>query len=579
MLNPVDELQSLAPDLLKALSVPLLACDAQGQIVFTNPAAENQLNARVGVALSEPLPKLAEAVGNYRRSATSAPPLTITRGTGAPYLALLSTVNSVEGQNLTLCLLPPAPSPPESDQRMQDFEALTLELHAIIDSSSDGLFVCNADAKVIRVNPASERIHKRPAVEMVGQHMRDLIAEGFIDRSAALEASSQKKTISQLQNLPGGGKLISVATPVFDQNGDLIRVVVSERDISEIDRLQRELEHQESIKDQLRHQILEMQQVELESRRIIARSPNMIKSLRQATKVASADSSVLILGESGVGKGVIADMIHHNSRRSDMPLITINCGAIPESLIEAELFGYEKGAFTGASPSGKPGQFELANEGILFLDEVAELPLSAQVKLLRFLEDGRITRLGSTEQRKLDVRVLAATHRDLEEMVEKGTFRLDLYYRLNVIPIHVPAVRERKDCIVPLIRHYMDHFSAINNTRKRLTRAALDALAGYSYPGNVRELMNISERLVVMSETEVIDTPDLPSQVVGAGKVGSPEGLDWPDEITLQQALETVERTLLSRARDRYRSQAGIAEALGVNQSTIARKLKRYNLT
>ncbi|MCK4506935.1 MAG: sigma 54-interacting transcriptional regulator, partial [Desulfuromonadales bacterium] len=443
MQNLVDELQSLAPDFLKALSVPLLACDVQGRIVFTNPAAENQLNARVGVALSEPLPKLAEAVGNFSRSATSAPPLTITRGTGAPYLALLSTVNSADGQSLTLCLLPPAPTPPESDQRMQDFEALTLELHAIIDSSSDGLFVCDADAKVIRVNPASERIHKRPAAEMVGKNMRDLIAEGFIDRSAALEASLQKKTISQLQNLPGGGKLISVATPVFDQNGDLIRVVVSERDISEIDRLQRELEHQESIKDQFRHQILEMQQVELESRRIIARSPNMIKSLRQATKVASADSSVLILGESGVGKGVIADMIHHNSRRSDRPLITINCGAIPESLVEAELFGYEKGAFTGASPGGKPGQFELANEGILFLDEVAELPLSAQVKLLRFLEDGRITRLGGTEQRKLDVRVLAATHRDLEEMVEKGTFRLDLYYRLNVIPVHVPAVRER----------------------------------------------------------------------------------------------------------------------------------------
>lgn len=577
--NLVEELQALAPNFLKALSVPLLACDAQGRIVFTNPAAENQLNAQVGVMLSKPLPKLAEAVGNFGRSASPAPSVTITRGTGAPYLALLSTVKSSEGQNLTLCLLPPAPSPPEADRRMLDFEALTLELHAIIDSSSDGLFVCDADAKVIRVNPASERIHQRPASEMVGRNMRDLINEGFIDRSAALETSIQKKIVSQLQNLPGGGKLISVATPVFDQNGDLIRVVVSERDISEIDRLQRELENQEAIKDQFRHQILEMQQVELESRRIIARSPNMIKALRQATKVASADSSVLILGESGVGKGVIADMIHHNSRRSDRPLIKINCGAIPESLVEAELFGYEKGAFTGASPGGKPGQFELANEGIILLDEIAELPLSAQVKLLRFLEDGRITRLGGTEQRKLDVRVLAATHRDLEEMVEKGTFRLDLYYRLNVIPIHVPAVRERKDCLVPLIRHYLDHFSAINNTQKRLTRAALDALAGYSYPGNVRELMNISERLVVMSETDVIDISDLPSQVIGSTKAGLPEDLGWPDTISLQQAIETVERTLLGRARERYRSQAGIAEALGVNQSTIARKLKRYNLT
>jgi TyrR family helix-turn-helix protein len=342
--------------------------------------------------------------------------------------------------------------------------------------------------------------------------------------------------------------------------------------------LQRELENQEAIKDQFRHQMLEMQQTELEKRKIIARSPNMIKALRQAMRVATADSSVLILGESGVGKGVIADMIHHNSRRADRPLIKINCGAIPESLVEAELFGYEKGAFTGANTGGKPGQFELANEGILFLDEVAELPLSAQVKLLRFLEDGWITRLGATEERKVDVRVLAATHRDLDEMVEKGTFRLDLYYRLNVIPIHVPAVRERKDCLVPLIRHYIDHFSLINHEPRRLTRAAIDALCNYSFPGNVRELMNICERLVVMSETEVIDLVDLPVQVAGSVKARLPEEMDWPETVTLQEALETVERNLLTKARERYRSQSRIAEVLGVNQSTIARKLKRYGL-
>ena len=578
MPNLVDELQSLAPDFLKALSVPLLACDTHGKIVFTNPAAENQLNARVGVVLSQPLPKLAEAVGNFRRSATSTPPLTITRGTGAPYLALLSTVKSAEGQSLTLCLLPPAPSVPDSDRRILDFEALTLELHAIIDSSSDGLFVCDSDANVIRVNPASERIHQRSAAEMVGQNMRELITEGFIDRSAALEASLQKKTVSLLQNMPGGGKLISIGTPVFDQSGKLIRVVVSERDISEIDKLQHELENQEAIKDQFRNQILEMQQTELESRKIIARSPNMLKAMRQAMKVATADSSVLLLGESGVGKGVVADVIHRNSSRADRPLIKINCGAIPESLVEAELFGYEKGAFTGASASGKPGQFELAHEGILFLDEVAELPLSAQVKLLRFLEDGGITRLGGTEERKVDVRVLAATHRDLERMVAEGTFRLDLYYRLNVIPIHVPAVRERKDCLVPLIRHYIDHFSNINHQPKRLSRTVIDALLSYSFPGNVRELMNICERLVVMSETEVIDLADLPSQIAGSVKVPLAEDMNWPETMTLQQALETVERNLLTKARQRYRSQTRIAEVLGVNQSTIARKLKRYDL-
>ncbi len=571
------DLQSLAPAFLEALSVPLLACDHELRIVFSNPMAESQLNARPGMLLAEPLPKLAEAVGNFRRSATDNPPLTILRGTSAPYLALLSRVNSPAGP-LTLCLLPPAPSPLDGDKRVLDFEALTLELQAIIDSSSDGLFVCDGDANVIRVNPASEKIHKRPASEMVGRNMRELIPEGFIDRSAALDACLQKQTVSLLQTMPNNRKLISIGTPVFDQAGELIRVVVSERDITEIDTLQRELENQAAIKDQFRHQMLEMQQTELENRKIIARSPNMIKALRQAMRVATADSSVLILGESGVGKGVIADMIHRNSHRADRPLIKINCGAIPESLVEAELFGYEKGAFTGASTGGKPGQFELANEGILFLDEVAELPLSAQVKLLRFLEDGRITRLGGTDERKLDVRVLAATHRDLEDMVEKRTFRLDLYYRLNVIPIHVPAVRERKDCLVPLLRHYIDHFSRVNNESRRLSRAAIDALANYAFPGNVRELMNICERLVVMSETEVIDLVDLPVQIAGSVKPRLPQEVDWPETVTLQEALETVERNLLSKARERYRSQARIAEVLGVNQSTVARKLKRYGL-
>ena len=571
------DLQSLAPAFIEALSVPLLVCDREMRIVFSNPVAETQLKALAGMLLSEPLPKLAEAVGNFRRSATVHPPLTILRGTSAPYLALLSSVKSPSGP-LTLCLLPPAPATPDGDRRMLNFEALTLELQAIIDSSSDGLFVCDGDANVIRVNPASERIHKRPASEMVGRNMRELIPEGFIDRSAALEACMQKETVSLLQNMPNNRKLISIGTPVFDQAGELIRVVVSERDITEIDTLQRELENQEAIKDQYRHQMLEMQQAELEQRKIIARSPNMIKALRQAMRVATADSSVLILGESGVGKGVIADMIHHNSRRADRPLIKINCGAIPESLVEAELFGYEKGAFTGANTGGKPGQFELANEGILFLDEVAELPLSAQVKLLRFLEDGGITRLGATEERKVDVRVLAATHRDLDDMVEKGTFRLDLYYRLNVIPIHVPAVRERKDCLVPLIRHYVDHFSLLNKESRRLSRAAIDALCNYSFPGNVRELMNICERLVVMSETEVIDMVDLPGQVAGSVKTRLPEEMDWPETVTLQEALETVERNILTKARERYRSQSRIAEVLGVNQSTIARKLKRYGL-
>jgi transcriptional regulator with PAS, ATPase and Fis domain len=304
----------------------------------------------------------------------------------------------------------------------------------------------------------------------------------------------------------------------------------------------------------------------------------MVKSLTQALKVSGANSSVLILGESGVGKGLIADMIHKNSSRAEKPMIRINCGAIPESLIESELFGYEKGAFTGAQGS-KPGYFEMADGGLLFLDEIAELPLSSQVKLLRFLEDGQIMRLGGTKPKTVDVRVLAATHRDLEKMVEKGKFRLDLYYRLNVIPIHVPAIRERKDCILPLIHYYLDVFGEQVKVRRRLTRAASDALLNYSYPGNVRELMNLCERLVVMSETELIDLPDLPNHV--ANRVIQESTFtsdDWPEQMTLQQIVESVERKVLINGVQKHKNQARIAEALNVNQSTITRKLKRYGL-
>ena len=286
----------------------------------------------------------------------------------------------------------------------------------------------------------------------------------------------------------------------------------------------------------------------------------------------------MITGESGVGKGLIANLIHKNSSRAEKPLIRINCGAIPETLIESELFGYESGAFTGAQAGGKPGSLELANGGSLFLDEIAELSLSAQVKLLRFLEDGRLTRLGGSKVRTIDARILAATHRNLKDMVEKGTFRHDLYYRLNVIPLHVPALRERKDCIPPLIKHYVDYFADITGTRKRISRSALDALLAYPYPGNVRELMNICERAVVMSETGVVDLPDLPKDVARRTPGLSIEAAEWPEEMTLKQILQSVEREVLLRTLKKYKNQCEAATALGVSQPTIARRQKKYDI-
>lgn len=455
-------------------------------------------------------------------------------------------------------------------------EDLNRELNAIINSSSDGLFVCRADGTVIRVNPASERMHHIRADDVLGRNIFELVEEGFVERSAALETIRDRQQVSVLQN-HRGRKLMSTGTPVFDDRGELALAVVTVRDVTEIDHLQRSIEEEEARSSQLREQMLAMQKLELESRHIIARSPGMVQVLQQAVRVGGADSTVLILGESGVGKGLLADMIHSHSKRSQGPMVRINCGAIPETLIESELFGFEKGAFTGAQ-AAKPGYFELADGGTLFLDEVAELPAASQVKLLRFLEDGQISRLGATASRSVDVRVIAATHRNLEQMAGAEKFRLDLFYRLNVIPLTVPSLRERPECLLPLLRHYIEFFSTQMKVNRRLGRDALELLLTYNYPGNVRELMNLCERLVVMSETEVIDENDLPETVRRQTSAQVQQGFFWQKGQTLNEIMSSVESRVLSEMCEKNMNQAEIGKRLGVNQSTVARKLKKHNL-
>jgi PAS domain S-box-containing protein len=455
------------------------------------------------------------------------------------------------------------------------WEELTREQDAIIDSLAEGLWITDRQGRVLRINPASERLNQVKAAQVVGRTVQELMAEGIFDRSATLEVLRQKTTISMLQNCRGR-KLVLTGIPVLDDAGAIIRVVVTEQDITEIDALHQELEEKEAMRERLRDHLVELQVEEAESSRFIARSPCMQKALRHAVKVSSVDSTVLLQGESGVGKELFADIIHKYSERAAKPLVKINCGAIPEPLLEAELFGYEKGAFTGAQAKGKPGYFELADGGIIFLDEVAELPLSSQVKLLRFLEDGLVTRVGATRGRRLNVRILAATHQDLKAMVDRGAFRLDLYYRLSVIPIRIPPLRERGECILPLLRHYARHFAARSGVQRRFSRAACEVLLAYAWPGNVRELANLCERLVVMSETELIGLADLPADLAGrAGAAAPPQA----EPATLAQALEHTERTLLLEARQRHGNQALMAKALGVDQSTVARKLKKYGLS
>jgi len=564
-----------ADTLLEASKNGCSAVGQDGRVLYSNRLAREDLGIVPGTAMAELFPELRQRIDAVLRGGPDPGGELLLRGESI----FMTTVSRVQaGSEIlgALCVFIDMTLFESTARQMRAYAELTRQQDAIINALSEGLWICDGQANVLRINPASERLNGIEAGQVVGRNMQELVDEGVFDRSATLEVLRRKAPVSLLQTHQGR-KLALTGIPVHNEAGEVIRVVVTERDLTEIEDLHRELEEQEAMRDRIRDRMLEMQLEEVEAQRIIARSPSMEKALRRAFKVSAVDSTVLLLGESGVGKELFADLIYKYSERAGKPLVKINCGAIPESLLEAELFGYEKGAFTGAQVKGKPGYFELADGGVIFMDEIAELTLSAQVKLLRFLQDGQVMRVGATHSRKLNVRILAATHQDLQAMVERGAFRLDLYYRLSVIPIAIPPLRERADCILPLLHHYIDFFAERMGQRRRLTRAASEVLMTYPWPGNVRELANLCERLVVMSETELIGLADLPPDILDRSGRGALVAAG-PEERTLSQALESTERTLLLEARQRHGNQMAMARALGIDQSTVARKMKKYGI-
>ncbi len=305
---------------------------------------------------------------------------------------------------------------------------------------------------------------------------------------------------------------------------------------------------------------------------LITYSQKMMGLIDLILRVSRVDSTVLISGESGVGKELLAKLIHDQSSRSLGPFVKINCGAIPENLLESELFGYEGGAFTGASRQGKLGMFELAHGGTLFLDEIGELPLGLQVKLLRAIQEQEFVRVGGVKAKKVDVRFIAATNRELEKMVESGKFREDLYFRLNVIPLLVPPLRERKEDILPLIHHFQAKFTQKFKVSKTFAPEALRLFLNYPWPGNVRELENIVERLFVVSPGEIIYCRHVPEKLLPGVQR---QCVKVTGVMPLKEAVDELQRLLIEEALAMYGNTYKAAEALGVEQSTITRKLAK----
>ncbi len=447
-------------------------------------------------------------------------------------------------------------------------------LDTIIDSSYDGLWICDHEGKVIRISKASERINGVKAEDVTGKNMQELVAGGLFDKSVTLEVLKRKTAVTMIQQVKGGKKILITGNPILDDEGEIIFVVANERDITELDNLKSRLQETQALAKEYVSRLSELEMRGVDLSNIIFRSGEVHRIIKTALRVAKVDSTVLLLGESGVGKGMIAKLIHKHSERSTGPFIRVDCAGIPDTLIESELFGYEKGAFTGAKSEGKPGFFELANKGTLFLDEIGEIPFTSQSKLLRFLEEHQIIRVGGTVSKEIDVRIIAATNRNIEEMVSAKSFREDLYYRLNVVPVYISALRERRDDILPLISHFVDKFNKDYRKNKSLSPEVVEILCRYNFPGNIRELANLVERLVVVSESDQIQITDLPNAVASfVAKAVSHPALS--EDIPLKDALKKYEISIIERTLRKYGSQREAAKVLKVDQATISRKIKK----
>ncbi|MDR0643622.1 MAG: sigma 54-interacting transcriptional regulator [Treponema sp.] len=449
-----------------------------------------------------------------------------------------------------------------------------VNLCQILESSFDGIYITDGSAITIFVNHSYESITGLNRDEVLGKTMQDLVKNKIIDKSGTLLALKNHGTVTLEQKFRTGKRAIITSTPSYAANGKPVMVVTNVRDITELHDLKEQLAHE---KELTQKQLLEIEIIRKQffaTSSTVTADPIMLDKLLMATKVAKVNTAVLLLGETGVGKEKIAAYIHQNSPRRDKRFITINCGSISEQLAESELFGYEPGAFTGANIRGKLGLFEVADQGTLFLDEIGELPMDLQVKLLRVIQEQEVLRVGSTLPRKIDVRIIAATNQNLEDMVAQNRFRRDLFYRLNVFPLYIPPLRERTKDILPLSHTILEEFNKQYGLEKEFTQDAEFELQNYSWPGNIRELRNIIERAIIISTGNEIFPEDLTLNHTRSHNSPAKSLQNGP--VNLKQILEDKEAEYIRHAYKMYKNIRRAATCLAMNPATFLRKLRKY---
>jgi len=448
----------------------------------------------------------------------------------------------------------------------------------VITNSYDAIFVIDGSGNVILCNPSTGKLLDVDSQKLIGKNVKDLVKSGLYGPSIAMETLEKRTVVTGLMKNRHGTNIMCTGTPIFNENNEIIMVIINSRHHDIIQKYLEALDNQKRNADRYKRAAAYLNDKNLDPYQVEAKSKKMIDVLANSTRIAKSDSTVMLSGESGSGKEIVAKFIHRHSLRAKEPFIPVNCAAIPSELLESEFFGYVSGAFTGASSKGKPGIFEIAHKGTLFLDEIGELPLAMQSKLLRVIETGQVQRLGSTTVCQTDTRLIAATNRDLQGMIDEKLFRSDLYYRLNVIPIHLPPLRERPEDIMVLAEKFLKEFNRKYSYEKEFTPQTIRALLDYSWPGNVRELRNVVERMVVCSPGNHLDFENdalinkrmMPSNDIPYLPI-APKSYSG----TLKDTLKAVEEEYISQVLAECNGHIGeAAQRLGIHRTMLYRKTK-----
>ncbi|MCM3715725.1 sigma 54-interacting transcriptional regulator [Alkalihalobacillus oceani] len=450
------------------------------------------------------------------------------------------------------------------------YTSLLQETESIMNLSGELVTITDHNGIVLRVNNTCEKIMGIKEYDFVGRSVLDLQKSGVVNLSSTAKVLETNQKVTLQQVTKSGRRLLVNGYPIFHNDGELSKVINISKDITEIGDLKAKLEETNRTLTYYQEELLKLQH---KGNDLIFKSKSMEEVYGLASRIANVDATVLIQGETGVGKEVLARTIHNLSSRRDKPFVKVNCGAIPETLIESELFGYAKGTFTGGNSNGKVGLVQAANHGTLFFDEIGELPFNLQAKLLQVLQEKQFTPLGTTKNINVDVRFITATNRKLEEMVKEGTFREDLYYRLFVIPITIPPLAERKQDIPFLLNHFIERYNQKYKQAKSFDKDVIEFFMELDWKGNVRELQNTVERLVVTVPENRIQIHHLPENLAGE----KPMRFSTRN-LNLKSAMDEYEKSLIIEALKSSSTLKEASEKLGIDPSTIGRKIKKHSI-